>query len=143
MKLRKGLLRAKSRGFTLIELLVVVAIIGILAAMILVALNSARQKARDARIKGSMSQIRAQAEVFFDNGNTYVGLPGDSVVDTLEGDVGEQGSAVVWTTALSTTVYVAWAQMESDAAKWFCIDATGQAGMLDDAPAAAAPDCGL
>ena len=61
----------KQRGFTLIELLVVIAIIGLLSTLAVVALNNARQKARDAVRISDVKQVQTALELYYNDQGIY------------------------------------------------------------------------
>lgn len=63
--------KKQTKGFTLIELLVVIAIIGLLSTLAIVALNSARQKSRDAKRVSDVKQIQTALELYFADQNGY------------------------------------------------------------------------
>lgn len=64
------------KGFTLIELLVVVAIIGMLASVVVVSLNSARAKARDAKRISDMKAVQNAIEMYYSDNGQYPDLSG-------------------------------------------------------------------
>ncbi|TSD02350.1 MAG: Uncharacterized protein Athens071425_19 [Parcubacteria group bacterium Athens0714_25] len=60
------------KAFTLIELLIVIAIIGILASVVLVSLNSARQKTRDGAVLKMMRGVSASATLCLQERSTTI-----------------------------------------------------------------------
>ena len=65
------MMKRSYKGFTLIELLVVIAIIGLLSTLAVVALNSARQRSRDAKRVADIRQIQTALELGFSETSEY------------------------------------------------------------------------
>jgi len=64
-------MKQNKKGFTLIELLVVIAIIGLLSTLSILALNTARARARDAKRIADVKQIQTALEMFFNDTGDY------------------------------------------------------------------------
>lgn len=65
------MLSRRKGGFTLIELLVVIAVISLLATIVLVSLNSARAKARDAKRVNDVRQIILALQMYYDANGSF------------------------------------------------------------------------
>ncbi|MEK7144398.1 MAG: type II secretion system protein [Patescibacteria group bacterium] len=143
----------RSRGFTLIELLVVIAIIGVLSAVVLASLNTARNKGNDAAIQSDMATIQTQAEIYYGGAGANSYGPAQAwTAGTATGDPLAGGSVSCATGMFSDTTikkalaaadlvngtfevgcaavasgsltgYVAAAQLTSGG--WWCVDHTG------------------
>ncbi len=118
-KINKSMKRQK--GFTLIELLVVIAIIGILAVTVVAKLGEARNRAKDAKVKGALAGARAQAEIVADQGD-YDAVCDDATIQAMR----DSGSSTGVCNDSSTAWAIA-APLYSDTSAYWCVDSTGVA----------------
>lgn len=61
----------KQTGFTIVELLIVIVVIGILAAITIVAYNGIQQRARDAKMTSALTSANKKAQVEYNLNGTY------------------------------------------------------------------------
>lgn len=114
-----------NKGFTLIELLVVIAIIGILSSVVLASLNTARGKGADAAVKSNLANMRAQAELFYDTGQTYTGVCADpNMVKALDSaSSAGSGNTTSDVCNQNATSWAASAPLKTSG--YWCVDSTG------------------
>lgn len=132
-------------GFTLIELLVVIAIIGVLSAVVLSSLNSARAKGRDAAVLANMDSMSPQAVLYEDTNHTYgtsandctVGVFSDTKIQSMLTAVALQNNNATPTCYANDVTYSLALVRPSGggftpATVYWCVESTGKKCGIDD-----------
>ena len=129
-------------GFTLIELLVVIAIIGVLSAVVLASLNTARTKGNDAAVQADITGIRTQAQLYYSDNGSYGPASAAVVSDcaatdnvfsesTIQKQIAGADTAntpdgsITCNVAADGTAYAVSAEFVTTPDTYFCVDSTG------------------
>ncbi len=116
---RKG----TASGFTLIELLVVIAIIGVLASVVVMALDQSRMKGRDAARKSQSQELLKALELYYSDNNVY---PPDGDASASDGALLNAIDASFY----ATSRYINRPPAEDDSRYMYCANSTGNSMLL-------------
>lgn len=94
------MLKTKS-GFTIVELLIVIVVIGILAAITVVAFNGIQNRANDVAVKNDLKNIATKAELFRVDNDRYPSFTGE--IESMTFKASKPAYALNPTTATNIT----------------------------------------
>jgi general secretion pathway protein G len=73
--------RSNQRGFTIVELLIVIVVIGILAAITIIAYNGVTKRANDTQRKSDVKSIAKALELYYIDNNRYPAGSGSTTIN--------------------------------------------------------------
>lgn len=132
MNQTKGLALSQSKGFTIVELVVVIAIIGILAAVVLINVTGYIKKANDAAIKSNMTTMITNAVTFyFSSNSSFSGLCADTTYGfktAYDAVKGIQSGATCYVKADNSTWCSCAKLLSPSTPTYYCVDGNGKRG---------------
>lgn len=116
-----------SKGVTVLELTVILLMFTVLAAIVLVAVSTSRNKTKDASARSSLNSLRNAAELVYASQGNYNSLCGQSsILDLLNAAKAQtKNQAVCSEKANSYTVY-----MKLVSGDYYCVDAKNHASVI-------------
>jgi type II secretory pathway pseudopilin PulG len=131
--------KKNSYGFTIIELLIVIAILGVLAAIVLINVTGYINKGKDAAAKGDLGTLLTNAITFYNENSTFddvgaaTNIDYNNALDALEstkmgytvtvtcngtsGSCGEGDGSQKWCAAIK--------EASPSASTYYCVDSSG------------------
>ena len=128
----------EQRGFTLLELLIVIAIIAILASAVIANLNSARNKAQDAKIRTELKSVDQAISVYLASDSpaslfgannittgvisSLTGLTSNNYIGKMPVHPNDPTYKYHYSYITNGNAYTLWAHLASDNQKCFVIE---------------------
>lgn len=117
------IVRNKQRGFTIVELLIVIVVIGILAAIVIVAYNGVQSRARDSTRKYDIQHLQQSIAMFYAQNNYYPAVQ-DMTNPTFRANTLQIPEGLVTAPGTTSTIAYCW----SNSPNQYCYVGTAATG---------------